>query len=146
MRPLFVLLVVLDALVLLGAIMLHDPRNTSRSVFILAFTALWLLFVEINVRRLAGKQFKAAQANGQVTYTFSDDGWHTASKNYTGDTAWGALEKAEETKQFLFLSFPNRFALALPKRCVSVDQLPQLRSLIRTKLGARARLDEARST
>ena len=64
-----------------------------------------------------------------------------AALNYTGYTAWGAVEKAEESTQFVFFSFPNRFALAIPKHCVGADQLTQLRSLIRSKLGAQARLD-----
>ena len=93
-----------------------------------------------NIRKQATRQFKGAEATGETTYTFSDTGFDTKSSLNNSHTAWGSVEKAEESDQFIFLHFPNNFALFVPRRRLTDEQWATLRTLIRNKLGAAAKL------
>ena len=107
---------------------------------IVIFFGAFILLVNARIKRQAKKQFKAAQTSGPTTYTFSDDGLHTQSQLNNSNTSWQSFEKAEETSEFMFLKFPNNFSLFMPRQRFADGQWDILRSLIRSKLGAAAKL------
>ena len=140
-RRVVVLLVAIEVVIALITALLNNwSLFVLWSAFFVPFSIALVIFIELLVRRLAAKRFAAVEANGETNFTFSDGGWHAQNKFVSGDMKWEIVEKAEESDKFLFLGYRSSLVLLIPKRCLSDEQLAHMRSLIRAKLGAQARL------
>ena len=109
-------------------------------VVALVYAVLVWLLTEFRVRRLAAAQAKAAALNGDTRYAFSDEGIHCESKHGQSRYGWAALARAYEGAETVFLVFPNTFAMCLPYRVMTAEQLGELRALVKRQLGAKASL------
>lgn len=107
-------------------------------------SALFLLFKNIpnplfkwNVSR----QFKSAPAFQETQRViFDEDGIKGQNNLGGGETKWGAVIEAIESKDDFLFYTAKKFAMFFPKRCfANVEQQNQLRELIKRKLGDKAK-------
>lgn len=95
---------------------------------------------EIRARRVAERQAAAAAAHGPTRYDFGDAGIHCERPGHVADYSWSEIDRVEESSRFIFLVFPNTFALTIPKERLSAPDLVRLRSRLKDKLRHKAHL------
>lgn len=95
---------------------------------------------EMRARRVAEKQAVAAAAHGPTRYDFGDAGIHCERPGHVADYPWSDIDRVEESARFIFLVFPNTFALTIPKERLSAPDLLRLRSRLKDKLRDKAQL------
>lgn len=95
-----------------------------------------------NTRRIIRQQLKSSpSAQSPQIYTFSDAGISMTGALHNLDLKWEAIVKALESKHDFFLYPSKSFAYFLPKKAfVSGEQQAELRSMLRSKLGEKAKL------
>jgi uncharacterized SAM-binding protein YcdF (DUF218 family) len=110
---------------------------------LLAWFYLWLIaFQNWNIRRSIRRQLKSnPSAQGPQTYNFSDEGIKLSGGLYNLELKWEAITKAMESKHDFFLYVSKRFAYFLPKTALAGEYRDQLRTILKSKLGERAKLD-----
>jgi hypothetical protein len=74
-------------------------------------------------------------------YSITPDGFSARSEMFDVNLRWDAILEAVETKRFFFIYLSPRIAHFIPKeRISSFPELEQLRAVLKTHLGERARL------
>ena len=110
----------------------------------LPVVALWAVLAAglyfWGLSRIASRMQEAHKKTGATSYTFSRDGFDYQSSVSQSHTSWSAVDRAAETRRSFLLIYANTCFLIIPKRCVPEERLPELRNLMRTSLGSRARL------
>jgi hypothetical protein len=95
-----------------------------------------------NARRLVRQQLKSSPAaQSPQIYNFSDVGINMTGALHNMDLKWEAIIKALESKHDFFLYVSKSVAYFLPKKAfLSGEQQAELRSMLKSKLGEKAKL------
>lgn len=89
------------------------------------------------IRSLRRKNRGAA---GPHTYKLHDGGVGMESPGATSTVEWANVNEVFESVEFFFLYMSEGWATLLPKRAIPTEDLPRLRTALRTWVGDRAHL------
>ena len=137
-------------LVLIGivavALLIYSADFDQMGWWVKPMFAAWITLFTVLVRtvqvRNMSKQLKSApSAQGNHTWSFSDEGIKIVGPLSAGDIKWEAIVKARESKTDFFFYTTKHFALFLPKRVLAGDpETVDLRRILGANLGDRAKL------
>ena len=123
-----------------GANPFDSKNNAPLLVFVLLLLLPLMLGVSIyfGIWRQAGKIERIAE---HVRMTFSEDGIQSVAESSSSQRIWEGFAKVYETKaDFIFFPQENVF-YTIPRRFFTNDaQIKELKSLLRAKLGNKAKL------
>jgi YcxB-like protein len=86
-------------------------------------------------------------AKGTLTRTLTDIGFRIDGAGQSVDLKWDSVHSAVETNEFLHIFHNKLCSYYVPKRLIATrDQLDEVRDLLRTKLGDRARIQDSRAS
>lgn len=142
----FILLVSILFVVLLNSKNSNQPLSKvilivlvpTFSVFILFLLIKYLPnpFLKWNLRR----QFKSSPIlKEKQQISFDESGIKGRTDLSAGETKWKAIIEATETEDDFFFFTSNKFALFVPKRVFTLEQLIHIRDLAKRNLGDRAK-------
>lgn len=117
------------------------PALLGLTAFLYCF---FYFFQRWNLRRVIGRQLKSnPAAQGIQRYSISEAGIGMTGSLHNLDLKWEAIIKAVESRYDFFLYFSKVGAYFLPKTALANEhQQEELRRLLKTKLGERARLNQ----
>ncbi|MCF7786191.1 MAG: YcxB family protein [Prosthecobacter sp.] len=81
--------------------------------------------------------------SGVQTYTITSAGYTIKGSLFDTTLKWDAFHKAIETKEFILLYVSTRWAHFIPKAATTASDLQAIRTIIREKLGSKAKLQVA---
>lgn len=120
-----------------------DGKNNSVLIVMALFALLPILLVG-GIYSNIWRQAKTIERTLEpAKFAFSENGLETNSKSTSTKVTWDAFQKVQELKEdFLFYPQKNIF-YTIPKRSFTNDlQIEDFRSLVREKLGKKAKLNK----
>lgn len=101
----------------------------------------WVAFLPISQRRAARSLPKRdASVQGPQERTVDASGFHSRGNGVALDVPWHAMVQGLESDEFFLFFYSKQLAYYLPKRVLSGTQIEEVRTLMRSGLGERARL------
>jgi hypothetical protein len=101
----------------------------------------WVAFIPISQRWAARSLPKRdASVRGPQERTVDSDGFHSRGNGVSLDVPWHAMLRGVETNDFFLFFYSKQVAYYVPKRVLADGQIREVRRLMRTELGERARL------
>lgn len=142
--PLLALVVpgVMIAMVLIGAAARGVPlgRMVPSVLPYVALSLFWFALVPLSQRRRANRlPSEDVSTQGPQVRTLDSEGFHSSGNGVKLDVPWHAFKRAVETEEFFLMFYNRQCAYFLPKRTMSVGEQAEIRDLLRTGLGDRAR-------
>ena len=117
----------------------YDPQFLLALGWCFPMSVVAGLFIgpPVQVRALRKNNRAAA---GPHVYRLTDSGLAMSSTGATASLTWDNVVRVVESREFILFYFAKSWAQLLPKRVVSPELLPTLRSALTQWVGARARL------
>jgi hypothetical protein len=116
-----------------------DPLNLLPVFGVVVFVFVLLPLLQMYQLWAVGRRNRTLV--GVHHYAFAPEGFSARSELFQVSLKWDAILKAVETKRFFFIYISNRAAHFIPKAQISsYPELEQLRAVLKTYLGDRARL------
>lgn len=116
-----------------------DPLSLIPVLGLIVF--VFVLFPLLQMYQIWALSRRNRMLVGVHHYTFAPEGFTARSDVFNVSLKWEAILKAVETKRFFFIYISNRSAHYIPKvQISSFPELEQLRAVVKTYLGDRARL------
>lgn len=103
-------------------------------LFMLVFVPLMQCLNVSSMRR------RNPSVGGVQTYTINRDGYTVQGSFFNTTLKWDAFVRATETKEFILLYISTRWAHFIPKTAATASDLQTIRTIIREKLGTKAKL------
>ena len=103
-------------------------------LFMVALMPLLQMFNVSSLRR------RNPSVGGVQTYTIAQEGYTVQGGLFNNKLKWEAFFKATETKEFFLLYLSTRWAQFIPKATATADELKTIRTILREKFGAKAKL------
>ena len=101
----------------------------------------WVAFIPISHRWAARSLPKRdASVRGPQERTIDANGFHSRGNGVALDVPWHAMVRGVESAEFFLFFYSNQLAYYVPKRMLSGTQIGEVRTLMRSGLGERARL------
>jgi YcxB-like protein len=138
------LLIVVGSIVF--AVLLYRAYPASFEWWVIPVIIVMLIFFLWLIRLAQNWSFErqlksAPSAQGSHQWVFDDEGITIAGSLATLRVQWGAITKAEESKDDIFLYQAKQFAHFVPKRVFKSEQeMKDLKTLLIAKLGRKAHL------
>lgn len=116
-----------------------DPLSLVPVLALIVF--VFVLFPLLQMYQLWAVSRRNRMLLGVHHYAFGPEGFSARSEVFNVTLKWDAILKAVETERFFFIYISNRSAHFIPKvQISSYPELEQLRAVLKTYLGDRARL------
>jgi YcxB-like protein len=101
----------------------------------------WVVFLPVSQRWAARRLPKRdASVRGPQERTVDADGFHSRGNGVALDVPWHAMLRGVESDEFFLFFYSKQLAYYLPKRVLSSTQIGEVRAMMRSGLGGRARL------
>ncbi len=107
----------------------------------LVLAVFWLFLLPLSQRRATRKMpDRDASLRGPQAREIDAVGYHSRGNGVALDVPWHAMARGVETAEFFLFFYNKQCAYYLPKRTLSEAQAVEVRSLMHSALGQRARV------